>query len=114
MIWLDSVCVYVYSGVMNKANISYTRNHLSEVLSRVREGEAILIMDRQKPVARLEPVAGPSVSGVPWQADLVRRGLIRSARKRLVPDVLAALPLPTARSGGDILNTLLAEREEGR
>ena len=41
---------------MNMANISYTRNHLSELINRVKEGETILIMDRQRPVARLEPV----------------------------------------------------------
>jgi antitoxin (DNA-binding transcriptional repressor) of toxin-antitoxin stability system len=99
---------------MNKANISYTRNHLSEVLSRVREGETILIMDRQQPVARLEPVSGPSVHESPWQGDLVRRGLVRSARDRLDVKALAAMPLPTPREGGDVLAALLADREESR
>ena len=78
---------------MNKANISYTRNHLSEMLSRVREGETILIVDRQRPVARLEPIAGPSAAGSPWQADLVRRGLVRQARGRLDAKALGAMPL---------------------
>ena len=97
---------------MNKANISYTRNHLSEMLCRVREGETILIMDRHQPVARLEPVAGPSSNGLPWQADLVLRGLVLPARVPLDPKALGALPLPTTRGGGDILDALLAEREE--
>ena len=99
---------------MNKANISYTRNHLSEMLSRVREGETILIVDRQQPVARLEPVAGLSARGIPWQADLVRRGLVRPARGHLDVKALGALTLPTPRGGGDILDALLAEREEDR
>jgi prevent-host-death family protein len=99
---------------MNKANISYTRNHLSEMLARVREGETILIVDRQQPVARLEPVAGTAARGLPWQADLVRRGLVRSARSRLDATALGAMPLPTLRGGGDILEALLADREEGR
>lgn len=103
-----------YNGVMNKANISYTRNHLSAMLSRVREGETILIVDRQQPVARLEPVAGPSARALPWQADLVRRGLVRSARGQLDAKTLGALPLPKPRDGGDILDALLADREEGR
>ena len=99
---------------MNKANISYTRNHLSELLTRVREGETILIVDRQQPVARLEPVAGLSAQGLPWQADLVRRGLVRPARGRLDLKALGALALPSPREGGDILDALLAEREDGR
>jgi prevent-host-death family protein len=99
---------------MNKANISYARNHLSELLSRVREGETILIVDRQQPVARLEPVAGLSARGLPWQADLVRRGLVRPARSHLDAKALGALTLPTPQGGGDILEALLAERAEGR
>jgi prevent-host-death family protein len=99
---------------MNKANISYTRNHLSEILLKVREGETILIVDREQPVARLEPIAGPSAQGAPWQADLVRRGLVRASRNRLDVKALLAMPLPVPKGGGDILDALLAEREEGR
>jgi len=99
---------------MNKANISYTRNHLSEMLARVREGETILIVDRQLPVARLEPVAGNSTQGLPWQVDLARRGLVRSAHGRLNAKTFSALPLPAAKGGGDILAALLAEREDAR
>jgi len=99
---------------MNKANVSYTRNHLSELLLRVKEGESILIVDRQLPIARLEPVVGAAASGLPWQDDLVRRGLLRSARCPLDTEKLSALPMPTPRSGGDILSSLLSDREEGR
>lgn len=99
---------------MNRANVSYTRNHLSEMLSRVREGESILIVDRQRPVACLEPVAGPSAGGQPWHADLVRRGLIQPAKRCFDLKAFGAMPLPAPKSKGDILNALLADREEGR
>jgi antitoxin (DNA-binding transcriptional repressor) of toxin-antitoxin stability system len=99
---------------MNKANISYTRNHLSEMLSRVREGETILIVDRQLPVARLEPVTGRSSQEVPWQADLMRRGLVRPARGRLSAKAFDAMPMPAPQGKGDILAALLSEREDGR
>ena len=98
---------------MDQANISYTRNHLSEILARVREGETILIMDRQRPVARLEPVAGEPARESPWQNDLVRRGLIRPARRRLDPKELARLPLPMPVGGGDVVAAVGLDREEG-
>ena len=99
---------------MHKANISYTRNHLSEVLSRVREGETVVIVDRQQPVARLEPITGPSARALPWQADLVRRGLVRQACGPLDVKALEGMPLPRLRGEGDIVKMLRAEREEGR
>jgi len=112
---LDCAPQYGYIGVMNKANISYTRNHLSEMLARVRDGESILIMDRHNPVARLEPVTGPSGrDDAHWQADLVRRGLLRTARNALDVRTFGSLPFPTPEAGGDILDALLVDREEGR
>ena len=99
---------------MNTTNISYARNHLSELISRVREGETVLIMDRHKPVARLEPAGTGDGDRSPVTADLVRRGLVRPARKALDPKALSVHPLPAPRKGGDILSVLRAEREEGR
>jgi antitoxin (DNA-binding transcriptional repressor) of toxin-antitoxin stability system len=99
---------------MKKANISYTRNHLSEMISQVREGETILIVDRQRPVARLEPVGGAASRDVPWQADLVRRGLVRLARARLDVKALGALRMAVPNEDADILAALLDEREGGR
>ena len=99
---------------MNKANISYMRNHLSRMLSRVKEGESILVLDRQEPVARMEPVTGRSAPGLPWREDLVRRGLIRPARRGRTATALSNLRMPTCRKGGDVLKALLADREEGR
>ena len=99
---------------MNVANISYARNHLSELLNRVRDGETVLIVDRQTPVARLEPPENLSKASPAWKADLVRRGIVRPARRRLNPETLKALPLPTPHDKGDILAALLADREAGR
>ncbi len=111
---IDNPGKHVHSGVMKKANISYTRNHLSEMISQVREGETILIVDRHRPVARLEPVGGSASRDVPWQADLVRRGLIRSARARLDVKALGALRMAVPNEDADILAALLDEREDGR
>ena len=40
---------------MQKATISEVKNHLSAYLRKVRAGETILILDRDEPVARIEP-----------------------------------------------------------
>lgn len=99
---------------MNTANISYTRNHLSELIDRVKEGESVLIMDRNRPVARLEPATSQSASVSEWRISLVRRGVIRPASRKL--DLKAFLAMPESRptNGGDIVKALLSEREEGR
>ena len=97
-----------YHGVMNTTNVSYTRNHLGKLLSLVKQGESILIMNRKHPVARLVPVDSPAGA----HADLVRRGLIRPARRPLNFKAFASLPLPKAKCGGDVLAALLSERNE--
>jgi hypothetical protein len=63
-------------------------------------------MNRKHPVARLVPVDSPA--GV--HADLVRRGLIRPARRPL--NFKAFVSLPKAKCGGDVLAALLSGRNE--
>ena len=41
---------------MIRASVSYAKNHLSALLNRVKDGETILITDRDRPVAKLMPV----------------------------------------------------------
>ena len=112
--FLDRGGQHGYDGAMNKANISYARNHLSRILACVREGESVLIMDRQRPVARLEPVNNITTGKAPVRDTLVRRGLVRPARNRLDPRSLAKIPMPSVAGKGDVLNALLTDREEGR
>jgi antitoxin (DNA-binding transcriptional repressor) of toxin-antitoxin stability system len=45
---------------MITTTISHTKNHLSELLASVREGETLIIMDRKRPIARVEPIEGLS------------------------------------------------------
>lgn len=98
---------------MYKANISYARNHLSEILARVREGESILIMDRQHPVARLEPVDHRLAEEGGPRGDLVRRGLLRPGKMTLDLKQLAEIPAPEPACGSDVLQALLEDRDEG-
>ncbi|MFQ5789576.1 MAG: type II toxin-antitoxin system Phd/YefM family antitoxin [Acidobacteriota bacterium] len=104
-----------YHGPMKVATISQTKNNLSALLDRVRHGETILIVDRNRPIARLEPVVPAGAGEEDGRlARLERAGLIRRSRQAVARDkTLARLP-PKALKGGDILKALLSEREEGR
>lgn len=95
---------------MKQANIAYARNNLSKLLTEVREGTSVLIMDRKQPVARLEPIVD-GYGDVPYQLnDLARRGLIRLRSKKLDTKLMQD-NLPVAQ--GDIVAALIEERELG-
>lgn len=100
---------------MKSATISHARNTLSALIDRVRQGESVVITDRSRPVARLEPVAG---SADPSEdegrvARLERAGIIRRPRAQPLEEILR-VPPPGATRGGDVLAVLLEERREGR
>ncbi len=99
-----------YNSQMKIASISHTKNQLSALIDKVRHGETILIMDRDRPVARLEPVLPEDqVDGRLIQ--LERDGIIHRAPNRTAERILEEAPPKTSSS---LLKALLAEREEGR
>lgn len=49
---------------MHEAKISQLKNHLSRYLALVRKGEAVRILDRDRPIAHIVPIteySGPKV-----------------------------------------------------
>jgi antitoxin (DNA-binding transcriptional repressor) of toxin-antitoxin stability system len=73
----------------------------------------VLIVDRGRPVARLEPVGrGDSVDD-DRLARLVREGVVRPARGA-VPKALFAAKPPRGKKGASGVRTLLDERRDGR
>jgi prevent-host-death family protein len=100
---------------MRRATISETKNSLSALLDRVRHGETILITDRARPVARLEPVIGAENAGPDEGrlARLERAGVIRRAPRGRLDEILRVAP-PAPKPGGDILAVLIEERRSGR
>jgi len=100
---------------MKKASISELKNQLSAYIDGVQRGRPLLIVDRGRPVARLEPIVG---AGAGPQADarlarLERDGVLRRGRKALPPHLLdAVLPCPSAQAS--VVAALLDEREDGR
>lgn len=81
----------------------------------VRHGETILIMDRNKPVARLEPVlTGESGDSEGRLARLERAGIIRRPTKSGPLTSIVNSSPPSPEPGVSVLQALLEERSEGR
>jgi prevent-host-death family protein len=99
---------------MKTATLTETKNNLSALIDRVRQGESILILDRGIPVARLEPLLQEGeVSPEGRLERLVRKGIVTPARRPLNRALLSKEP-PRTRSGASVLEALLEERREGR
>ncbi len=102
-----------YNGSMKRASITEAKNNFSALVDSVKSGASVLIVDRGRPVARLEPVAGPGHGSDGRLAELTRAGIVRPAREPMSKSVLEG-PLPRAKRGGSVLQALLDERREGR
>jgi prevent-host-death family protein len=97
---------------MKRASISEAKNALSALLDRVKSGASILIMDRGRPVARLEPV-GDLADGTDALSQLIRTGVVRAGRGS-IPRAILTSPPPSPRKGASALRALIDERREGR
>ena len=89
--------------------ISETKNNLSALLDRVRAGESITTLDRDRPIARIVPVRDADDARL---TDLARRGRVRNGTGADLSAIVGA-PGP-APLGADVLAALLVEREDGR
>ncbi|MEZ5333411.1 MAG: type II toxin-antitoxin system prevent-host-death family antitoxin [Thermoanaerobaculia bacterium] len=99
---------------MKRATLTETKNQLSALVDRVRHGETILILDRGRPVARLESVLEGEDAGDGRAERLERQGVIRRARKRHPARSVIEQTPPKPTAGASAVEALLAERREGR
>ena len=97
---------------MKKASITEAKNNLSALIDGVKGGSSVLIVDRGRPVARLEPV-GALGTDESRLGRLVRDGVVRPARSGFPKALLAAKP-PRPRAGASGVRALLEERRTGR
>jgi prevent-host-death family protein len=96
---------------MKKAKIANLKNNLSRYLEHVRSGGSVLVLDRDRPVARLVPLPREGGQGVSERlARLERQGLIRRGTSRRPAGRVAGKPV---RLPGGVLRGLLEERERG-
>ena len=99
---------------MKKASITQAKNQLSRLIDAVRHGESILIMDRDTPVARLEPVSpGDIEEPEGYLRQLERNGILRRGSTKPSKIILDQKP-PKAKNGASILRALVINREEER
>jgi prevent-host-death family protein len=93
--------MYDYLMVMKPIRVAEFKAKLSEYLRSVRRGHELTIYDRDQPIARVIPIAKPSVLSV-------REPAVRYA-------TLGAVPLaPPLDHDGDIVDLLLTDRQSDR
>jgi prevent-host-death family protein len=98
---------------MKKASITEAKNNLSALIDGVKGGSPVLIVDRGRPVARLEPVGGLPHDHDSRLARLVREGIVRPARAA-VPKALFTTQPPRPKGSASGVRALLEERGESR
>ncbi|MDE2660465.1 MAG: type II toxin-antitoxin system prevent-host-death family antitoxin [Acidobacteriota bacterium] len=99
---------------MQSASISEARNAFSGLLQRVRLGETVLITDRGKPVARIEPCGPADSDDRQVAALLARRGVAAPPRAMLDLDSFLNAPRPRLRQGVRASDAVSADRDERR
>ncbi len=96
---------------MEKVSISRLKDQLSAYLKKVEAGQTVVVTDRNKPVARLEPIAAASRESN-RVAMLVQQGLVAmpTAQPLSIEEIRKRRP---AAPGARLLEALLEERESG-
>ena len=100
---------------MKRTNVSTAKKHLSALLHEVENGESVLVMSRDRPIARIEPVVGADTAGPGTDrlARLEQLGVVRRPRGNAARP-LHELPQPRLGPGVSASAALAEERETGR
>jgi prevent-host-death family protein len=97
---------------MRKASITEAKNNLSGLIAGLKTGSPVLIVDRGRPVARLEPVTIDAEGDQDGRlARLIRDGVVKP--RRIVPPRTLFTSRPPD-LGASAVEALIAERREGR
>ena len=94
---------------MKKAKISELKNRLSYYLRMVRKGQPLLVYDRDRVIARIDPIGG---AGAVTMAEEEIDG-IGQLRPPITP-LPAEWQKTRGEIAGDLVAMLLAERQSGR
>ena len=98
---------------MKKVGITRLRNNFSRYIDQVKQGESILVMDRNQSVAQIVPL-GSKGRGLAFAEDrltrLERKGLIRRSTGGSIKWLLKRRP---PKLKGSVLQDFLDERRSG-
>jgi len=99
---------------MKKVSITEAKNRLSALIDGLKGGSRVLIVDRGRPVARLEPVRSAAKDGQDGRLSrLIRDGVVRPGRGPAPRSLFADEP-PRMKDGVSAVAALIEERREGR
>jgi prevent-host-death family protein len=99
---------------MKKIGITEAKNRLSALIDGLKGGSRVLIVDRGRPVARLEPVTNGGKNDEDGRLSrLVRDGVVTPGRAALPRSLLTDAP-PRTKGGASAVAALIEERREGR
>ncbi|HET9299757.1 MAG TPA: type II toxin-antitoxin system prevent-host-death family antitoxin [Candidatus Polarisedimenticolaceae bacterium] len=99
---------------MKSATITEAKTQLSSLLARVRRGETVVILDRGRPIARIESIVGTESDDPDGRLTRLERiAAIRRGKSGPALDDLARRP-PKTRRGATASRTLVKERRHGR
>lgn len=98
---------------MKMVSITDAKNRLSALIDGLKNGSPVVIVDRGRPVARLEAIRGSADQEGGRLSRLVRDGVIRPGRRELPRSLLKEEP-PHLRRDASAVTALIEERREGR
>ena len=99
---------------MKKASITEAKNRLSALIDGLKKGSPVLIVDRGRPVARLEPVTRLGEGEQDGRLSrLIREGIVRPGRTTLSSSLFSDQP-PRPKGDASAVAALLAERWDSR
>jgi len=98
---------------MKRISITEAKNNLSALIDGLKGGSSVLIVDRGRPVARLEPAAVGHEGGQHERLSrLLRDGVVRLRRAQ--PSRALFRGQPPRSKGASAVDALIQERREGR
>lgn len=95
---------------MKIANIATAKNHFSRLIEQVKQGETVVITDRNRPVAQIRPL---EAGEVPLEA-LHASGLLSPPQSTLNVAAFITAARPVMPAAGSLRDAILEEREDGR